>query len=207
MPIGARYGRLTVLSLTDRTDSSGRYYSCQCDCGVITEVRGSHLRRGNSRSCGCLKAEMAARNARATAKRDGASTHPLYYCWHAMVARCHNPRNPSYKNYGGRGITVCERWRDDPFMFYLDMGERPTGLTLERKNNDEGYHPSNCVWATRTEQQNNRRRPKPSKITDDELREIKRLHAAGTSQVQLSKDFKVTQSTISRYLSGKRRSP
>lgn len=84
------------------------------------------------------------------------SRNPLYSIWSGMHARCNDPANPAYKNYGGRGIAVCQRW-DDYAKFCTDMGERPPGYCLERKNNDAGYSPDNCVWATRTEQSRNRR--------------------------------------------------
>jgi hypothetical protein len=89
--------------------------------------------------------------------KHGMHRHPVYKVWEAMIQRCTNPRNKSYPNYGGRGITVCEAWRSDFAAFYRDMGPRPDGLTLERLDVDGNYEPSNCCWATYSEQNANRR--------------------------------------------------
>lgn len=89
--------------------------------------------------------------------RGGKSGHPLYYIYHDMIGRCHRPTHPRYADYGGRGITVCERWRGDFWAFVSDMGERPEGRSLDRANNDKGYSPENCRWATAVEQRHNRR--------------------------------------------------
>lgn len=85
----------------------------------------------------------------------GKMKHPLYSVWRSMIDRCRNPNNPSFHRYGGRGISMCERWKDF-YLFVSDMGERPEGYTLERRNNDGNYEPGNCKWATRKEQQLNR---------------------------------------------------
>ena len=85
------------------------------------------------------------------------SNHPLYHTWMGMIARCENPNNASYKNYGGRGLSVCDRWRHSFEKFVEDMGPKPNGYTIERVDNDEGYNPTNCIWDTRKNQNNNRR--------------------------------------------------
>lgn len=126
---------------------------CQCDCGKMSVVNGSSLTTGNSKSCGCVnRLNMAKKN-----KTHGLSGTDHYRRWQGMLNRCGNENSASYKNYGGRGITVCERWLTYT-NFISDMGYPPTSLhSLERINNNADYQPSNCKWATRSEQSKNKR--------------------------------------------------
>jgi len=149
--LGQVFGRLTVVS---QAPSRGKYhyYLCRCECGVEKEVYKSSLTRGMTSSCGCIFREV--QSARLTT-HDMSGT-PNYKSWAAMLGRCTNPRDAGYKNYGGRGISVAPEWSSFE-QFLADMGERPEGTSLERRDNSEGYCKDNCQWATPKQQARNRR--------------------------------------------------
>lgn len=147
--VGERYGKLTVI----QRRGAATPVVCRCDCGVEKEVNAADLVH-KIRSCGhCTR--WAAGEA-SPHWRGGVSTHPLYEAYQGMLARCHRPTHHKYPSYGGRGITVCDRWRDFA-SFHADMGDRPEGRTLDRINNDGNYEPGNCRWATAQQQRHNRR--------------------------------------------------
>ncbi len=159
--IGKKFGRVTVIDdAPSHFQPSGQRKRCvvgRCDCGKVKKFRATALRSGMATSCGCFKVEMAGTH---TLKHGGAinGTHTrTYKSWVHMKDRCLNPRNKSYKDYGGRGISICGRWLNNFPAFMEDMGEKPAGLMLERKNNNGNYEPSNCRWATRKEQNSNKR--------------------------------------------------
>lgn len=151
---GQRYGRLTVISLdtTRVARRNGKMWLCRCDCGARASVSGERLRNGRTRSCGCLRVEMRGTQT----LTHGMSKSPTWNCWQRMRRRCYDPNSIQYPYYGGRGITVCERW--EKFENFLeDMGEVPPGMSIDRIDNDKGYEPGNVRWATKTEQARNKR--------------------------------------------------
>lgn len=152
---GKQLGDLTVLTpLRKRASNGGVIWRCRCVCNRVTKVAGGDLRKWQPPqilSCGCRSAEGGHKN-----KTHGLTESPEYRAWSAMWDRCTRKNNPAYKDYGGRGITVCARWLKFE-NFYMDMGSRPAGMSLERKHNDKGYYKSNCVWATPRAQSQNRR--------------------------------------------------
>lgn len=153
---GQKFNRLTVLSIVGR-DSRGRAtWLCRCECGNTVVARSYKLVSGKTKSCGCRHKEAARENGKASGTH-GMHLEPEYSAWHSMKGRCLNPNHHDFHNYGGRGITVCERWLKFE-NFYADMGKRPEGKSLDRfPNNDGNYEPGNCRWATPKEQSNNRR--------------------------------------------------
>ena len=155
--VGNRYGKLIVLSKTDRKTKDGHYYyNCQCDCGNTKEIIAKSLKRGLTKSCGCVRKE--------TMSTHGLSQSRFYAIWEGMIDRVTNPENDRYTRYGGRGITICKEWNDfsnfkndmyDSYCMHVkEFGENDT--TIDRINTDGNYEFDNCRWATNKQQANNR---------------------------------------------------
>lgn len=186
---GQVFGRLTVISRAG--SKSGRVlWACECQCGRTTEVVSHDLTSGHTTSCGCW------RNERNTSTpvvhghaRRGVKLTPTYRTWQAMMTRCYNPNVPPYKDYGGRGITVCAGWHYfENFLAY--MGERPDGMTLERVDNSGNYAPDNCKWATKAEQANNTRANRYVEFQGERITQAEFARRIGISQSTVSARLK-----------------
>lgn len=152
---GKRYGRWLVLSFVE-VKNGVAHWRCVCDCGKEKNVRSGHLVAGKTSSCGCFQREnIAAKRLKHGHKRRNFGTR-TYSTWCGMIRRCTDKNSRDYHRYGGRGITVCDRWKSfDNFL--ADMGEKPKGLSLDRINNNLGYSIKNCKWSTNVQQANNKR--------------------------------------------------
>ncbi len=153
--VGQAFGRLTVVELRGRDRFGSALWLCRCECGGDVVVRAGSLLSGNSQSCGCLRIDRT----RDSNTKHGMYGDPTYRVWSSMVQRCTNPKNPAYPEYGGRGITVCDGWSKFE-NFVSDMGVRPSGMSLDRRDNDKGYSKENCRWAASQQQVVNRRNVK-----------------------------------------------
>lgn len=147
---GKRFGRLQVIAWI-----AGNKWKCVCDCGVVKPVNGRCLREGDALSCGCFHRERVGDKFRTHGRSQEQGAHS----WYNMMRRCYTPEELAYKHYGGRGISVCDRWRESISDFLDDMGPMPSPeYTVERKDVNGNYEPLNCVWATRKTQARNTRR-------------------------------------------------
>lgn len=158
--VGSRFGRLMVQRRATKEEAKGRgnyrWYVVSCDCGSPPRViAGYVLRRGSVVSCGCYAIERSTKHGGARHGQRSAE----YGIWCGLIKRCENTNGPDFADYGGRGITVCRRWRKSYPNFLEDMGARPSPQhSIDRINNNKGYSPSNCQWATPTQQARNRRK-------------------------------------------------
>lgn len=151
---GRKFGRLTALGF-----AGNRKWVCQCECGTQKAINSQALKSGETRSCGCLQKELAAKRLTKHGYTSRKGCTPTYQSWACMIQRCTNPNLRCYHRYGGRGIKVCERWRDSFKAFLSDMGKRPSKAhEIDRKDNDGNYEPGNCQWTTHRQNMSHTRR-------------------------------------------------
>jgi len=184
---GKRFGRLVVIKEARRKNKIA-LWECQCDCGKISIVYGGNLRMGYTASCGCYAIEIRSKNS----KKHGMTNSKVYRTWKHMRSRCENSNVERYPNYGGRGITICERWLTFE-NFFEDMGQPPTVKhTLGRKDNDGNYCPDNCRWETKLQQSQNTSR---TKLDNDK---VKFIRSSKLSGAEIGRMFNCTKELINQ---------
>lgn len=200
IPVGTTFGRLTVIcQASDYISPDGRKHAarllCKCSCGNERIVHAGNLTTGKSQSCGCLTTERS----RARSVTHGASGTREHSIWKGIRKRCLNVNSPHYKDYGGRGIQLCDRWRDFA-GFIADMGPCPPGFSIERVDVNGHYEPSNCIWMERRKQGQNTRRVR---LTPEARALALSMRAEGATQLQIATVIGMDRSAVGKFLRGK----
>jgi hypothetical protein len=158
--LGNKYGRLTVIEFDRLVKYKGVFWKCKCDCGTVKIIRSGDLISGNTTSCGCYLKEIIGKSTITHGQTCGKSQNEyprVFKIWRGMIKRCYTESSNSYKNYGGRGITVCDRWKTSFSNFYEDMGDPPKDYSIERLDVNGNYCPENCKWIPNNDQSKNKR--------------------------------------------------
>ena len=195
--VGKKFNRLLILGL--RRIESKSYFLCHCDCGREGLKNASNVIAGKTKSCGCLRVEFGKSN-RAHGGREGGKSSPEYEAWSGAKDRCYNKKDRVFKHYGGRGISVCDRWLHSYQNFLADMGRRPNGTSLDRIDVNGNYEPGNCRWATKAQQARNTRR---TTLTEEKAALIRRLVARGLSKAEVSRRTGINYSSVKQVASGR----
>lgn len=199
---GERFGRWLVV----RDDKDDEYESasfqrvwCRCDCGTERSVIAESLSRGRSTSCGCYHREVAGLHS----KRHGQNNSGMYHVWWSMHRRCYDPKHKAFKQYGGKGVRVCERWHDIS-NFVADMGSRPAGTTIDRLDASKDYEPGNCRWATGKQQIRHRSNTYTVEYNGEKiaLGDLLDLKGVGLRVVNGSRDHRIYARAYSRHRAG-----
>jgi hypothetical protein len=200
---GKRFGRWSVLQCVAGERFHGQLlWRCRCECGAVRKIPGGRLRRGESKSCGCLADEVRVTANTKHGAAAGGKLTPEYRAWSNMIDRCERPGNKQYEDWGGRGITVCARWRASFADFLVDMGPKPTPQhSLDRMKVDGNYTPLNCRWATRIEQSRNKR---TNVVEPHEPAQIRWLRAEGYTAKEIAAFFGISSTVESYIATGKR---
>lgn len=196
--VGARAGRLVVTEQIGMNHHHALVLLAKCDCGNVKRVLGHNLRSGHTKSCGCLYREGNGKTHNHRAKKKAT---PEYLSWRSMNKRCTNPNEVGYKYWGGRGISVCQRWKDSFEAFLEDMGPRPSPAhTLDRRDNEGDYNKENCRWATRTQQSRNSR---GTVLSMEKARDARKLFSEGMSRRDVSERLGIHYVSVCNIVAGR----